>query len=88
MKLSESLAQRLRQSVQGCAVHSHGPIQSWAEIMSACSDGKADVEEVASLAIEACSRRIEELRKKGVSPTDPSLTKEELTRAFMERLFR
>jgi hypothetical protein len=86
--LKESLAARLRQSVQGCSIHSHGPIQAWAAIQQASEEDQVDIHEVAKIAMEACTHRIAELRATGVRDEDPRLKKEELTRAFIERLLR
>ena len=81
------LAARLREAVQGCSIHSHGPIQAWAAIEEARIEGTVQPEEVAKLAIDACTRRIDELRQIGVEADDPGIRKEELTRSFIERLF-
>jgi len=86
MTLSESLAARLRQSIQGCTIHLHGPIQAWVAIQQASAAEKITVEEVAKIAIEACTQRITTLLESGVKPEDQRIKKEELTRAFIERL--
>lgn len=89
MSVNEAeLAARLRQSVQGCSIHNHGPIQAWAAIESACSEGSIHIEDVAKLAIEACANRIADLLESGVDVGDQRIKKEELTRAFIERLLR
>ena len=86
MSVARDLAARLRQSVQGCTLHLHGPVQSCAAIEQACCEGKVSYEEVAKFAIEACTRRIEELRKEGVAADDKRLLKELKTRDFIVRL--
>lgn len=88
MNLSELLAVRLRQSIQGCTLHIHGPVQAWASIEDAHIEGAIRTEEVAKYAVEACTKRISELRAEGVSPEDPRIRKEELTRAFIEKILR
>jgi hypothetical protein len=87
MSRDRALAERLRQAVQGCTIHNHGPVQAWAAARQACLEGRADEKEVARLAVEACTGRIEELKKAGASADDLRIKKEELTRAFIERLF-
>jgi hypothetical protein len=83
MKKSAELADRLRQSIQGCAVHIHGPVQAWAAVEEA-----GDAVEVARHAMGACDARIKALLKEGAAPHDTRIKKEELTRAFLERLLR
>ncbi len=83
----EELAARLRQSIQGCAVHNHGPIQAWAAIDQAHRSGLIQAAEVARLAILACSARIEDLKSGGADQNDFRIQKEELTRSFIENLF-
>jgi hypothetical protein len=86
--LSVQLASRLRQAVQGCTIHSHGPVQAWAAIEQAREDNGVSSEEVGKLAVEACAKRIEELLTLGAKPDDLRIRKEVLTRAFLEKLFR
>lgn len=86
MSVARDLAARLRQSVQGCTLHLHGPVQSWAAIEQACCEGTATYEEVARFAIEACARRIDELRKEGVPADDKRMLKELKTCDFITRL--
>lgn len=86
--LSQELADRLRQSVQGCVVHSHGPIQAWGAIEEACIQGEVRAAEVADHALGACRERIEKLLREGVKANDPRVKKEELTLAFMEKLLK
>ncbi|MBK9038345.1 MAG: hypothetical protein IPL83_04150 [Bdellovibrionales bacterium] len=86
MSQRDLLAARLRQAVQGCTVHLHGPIQAWAAIEQACVEGAVQRDEVAMLAIEACTNRIKDLRQAGVDPSDLRIKKEELTRTFIEKL--
>jgi hypothetical protein len=86
MSASEELAARLRQAIQGCAVHNHGPVQAWAAIDEACREGAVQVQDVATRAISACTQRIQELQCAGIPPSDQRIKKEELTRAFITRL--
>lgn len=88
MSSSESLAIRLRQSIQGCTLHLHGPVQAWASIEEARVQGKVRAEDVAKHASDACTKRISELLAEGVGPDDPRIRKEELTRAFIEKILR
>ena len=88
MGLRELLAARLRQSIQGCSIHQHGPIQAWVAIEEASSEDRAIAAEVAAIAAKDCAKRIDELKAAGVSDSDPRIRKEELTRAFIERLFK
>jgi hypothetical protein len=88
MSANEALAARLRQAIQGCSLHNHGPIQAWAEIERARDEGTVEVNQVAKLAIEACTNRIADLRAAGVDAGDLRIKKEVLTRAFIERLLR
>lgn len=86
MTPEETLAARLRQAVQGCSCHIHGPVHAWDEIQRVGRSGALRVEEVARLAVEACERRIGELRDLGAREEDPRVRKEELTRRFIEKL--
>lgn len=88
MSPSESLAVRLRQSIQGCTLHMYGPVQAWASIEDARVQGIVRTEDVAKHAVDACTKRISELRAEGVDPGDPRIRKEELTRAFIEKILR
>lgn len=67
-------------------MHIHGPVQAWAAIDEACSDGAAKREDIARLAMEACTKRIHDLEREGVDANDQRIKKEKLTRAFIERL--
>lgn len=87
MSESAELAARLRQAIQGCSIHSHGPIQAWAAIEQARADGKVDALEVAKIAMEACRGRIRDLEADGASSADLRIKKEQLTLAFIEKLF-
>jgi hypothetical protein len=87
MSEGSDLAARLRQSIQGCVIHNHGPVQAWAAIQQAQRDGSIDAEEVARLAIESCRSRIAELKSAGAGPNDTRIQKEELTSSFIESLF-
>lgn len=86
MSSSRDLAARLRQAIQGCSMHNHGPVQAWAAVNNASQDGNVHAAEVAELAIAACTERIRDLLEAGVDPSDPRIKKEELTRAFIEKL--
>jgi hypothetical protein len=88
MKKNEELAARLRQSIQGCAIHNHGPIQAWVAIEEASAEGVAQMQEVARIAMEACKKRIADLQMTGVDSGDLRIKKEELTCLFIERLLR
>jgi len=87
MCLSRQLALRLRQSVQGCTLHLHGPVQAWAAVEQACKEGKANRELVARYVIDSCTNRIEELLAAGTGHNDQRIIKERKTRKFVEQLF-
>lgn len=86
MSLEEQLASRLRQSIQGCTNHNHGPVQAWQAITEAVLSDNIISQDVGKIAIEACSNRIIELMKNGVSKDDIRIKKEELTRDFIKKL--
>jgi hypothetical protein len=86
MSISKQLAARFRQSVQGCTLHLHGPVQAWVTIEDACEQGQASREDVANEAIKSSTTRIESLLNDGVSGDDPRIKKEKLTRLFIQRL--
>jgi hypothetical protein len=87
MSETSELAARLRQAIQGCVVHNHGPIQAWAAIVQAQREGLVSAEEVARLAIESCQARIADLKSTGAIPEDTRIQKEELTLSFIKNLF-
>jgi len=60
------LAARLRQSVQGCTTHIHGPVQAWVAIEDAVARGEVTRAEVAASAIASSTHRLEEMRASGV----------------------
>lgn len=86
MTLEEELAARLRQSVQGCTIHLHGPVQAWIAINEASQNVGVSIEAIKKIASEASRERINGLFKAGVSPEDPRIKKEEITKAFIEKL--
>ena len=69
-------------------MHLHGPVQAWALIEDAHAQGTVRSEDVAKHAVDACTKRISELRLEGVAFEDPRIRKEELTRAFIEKILR
>lgn len=80
------LAARLRQAVQGCTIHIHGPVQAWAAVESAVFAGHTTRQEVATVAIAASFRRLAELQTMGVPADDPRRVKELLTAQFIRAL--
>jgi hypothetical protein len=86
MSLEEQLASRLRQSIQGCTSHIHGPVQAWHAISEAVLNDNITTRDVAQIAIDACSRRIKELTENGVQNNDIRIKKEELTSDFIKKL--
>lgn len=86
MSLAIDLANRLRQAVQGCTLHSHGPVQALMAINQAAKDGRATYNEVAGIAISSCTQRVNKLLAEGMSENDPSVLKELNTRAFIQDL--
>ncbi len=86
MSLEKELAARLRQSVQGCTIHLHGPVQAWLAVNEASQNNKVNIESIKKIAAKASAERINELVSAGVSADDPRIKKEELTKAFIEKL--
>ncbi len=86
MSLEEELASRLRQSIQGCSIHLHGPVQAWLAINEASQKNGISIDSIKNIASEASGKRITELIKAGVSADDPRIKKEEITKAFIEKL--
>jgi hypothetical protein len=80
------LAARLRQSVQGCTLHSHGPVQAWMAIENACEQGHVTHQEIAQIIVEGCTNRIESLEQEGVDAQDPRILKEKTTMEFIKKL--
>lgn len=87
MNDERDLAIRLRQAIQGCTVHMHGPIQAWQAIEDARSAGIVDFHAVAKFASDACDARMTELRKQGISENDLRIKKELITKKFILALF-
>ena len=85
---AQELAESLRQSVQGCVIHAHGPVQAWARIMEAQQQGSASAAEVLEHISAASAARLTELRRQGAEASDPRIHKEELTLSFVEKLLR
>jgi len=81
------LSARLRQAVQGCTVHGHGPVQAWRAIEEAARAGGATREAVAREASGACRARLRELRDGGVPDDDARAVKERTTLAFIRALY-
>ncbi|MCB0419981.1 MAG: NUDIX hydrolase [Bdellovibrionales bacterium] len=86
MTKTKELAIRLRQAVQGCTLHLHGPVQAWHAIEKACFNQETSYRAVAEEAITASVYRINELKKTGVRSEDPRIIKEEQTRDFIRDL--
>ncbi len=84
----EALALRLRNAVQGCSIHIHGPVQAWAAVMEAAAIGEVELRSVAEFAIGASRKRLQDLRELGAKSDDERVRKEELTIAFIEKLLR
>lgn len=81
------LAARLRQAVQGCALHLHGPVQAWQAIQEAARAGKLNAADVATMALEACRLRLTALGNEAVPGDDPRVRKEQSTIDFIAALF-
>ncbi|MBC7713841.1 MAG: hypothetical protein H7177_10910 [Rhizobacter sp.] len=86
MSLEKELAARLRQSVQGCTIHLHGPVQAWVALNEASQNNGINIASVKKIASEASAERINALVLSGVSLNDPRIIKEEITKAFIEKL--
>ncbi|MCA9672640.1 MAG: hypothetical protein KC503_43900 [Myxococcales bacterium] len=84
---AEELAARLRQAVQGCTLHLHGPVMAWWTIEQAVEQGDIDRGAVLRAAVGASERRLATLRAQGVDEDDPRVRKEIITARFMARLF-
>ncbi len=84
----ELLAARLRQAIQGCTMHSHGPVQAWNAIEEANRAGLIDRALIVRLAVDACDARVAELRRQGISDGDVRIRKETITKSFILSLFR
>ena len=84
-EVARALAGRLRQAVQGCTQHIHGPVQAWAAIRSAINEGTITAEEVLREMEASTVRRLQELQEQGPE-TDPRFKKERLTLEFVEAL--
>lgn len=84
---SYQLAARLRQSVQGCCAHIHGPVQAWLQICTAGSEGTVNTREVAEIVVADCRRRLRDLKSQGVLETDARVVKELSVIAFVSALF-
>ncbi len=80
-------ANRLRQAVQGCTVHTHGPIQAWLVIDQASARGEVEKKNVAQLVIKMCDDRICELKSTGLSDSNMAIQKEFETKKFIQELF-
>lgn len=87
MMTAGDLAARLRQAVQGCTIHIHGPVQAWAAVEQAVFQGHTTRQEVATIAIAASHRRLAELAQMGVPADDPRRVKELLSAQFVRALF-
>lgn len=86
MSNARELAQRLRQSVQGCSIHLHGPVQAWLEIIESYKNGEVELSEIEKIATEASQKRINDLKESGVSEDDPRIKKEKITKEFIKKL--
>jgi hypothetical protein len=86
MSGAEVLAKRLRQTVQGCTIHQHGPVQAWNAIEDAVSKGTVERDAVALIALEASRGKMLDLKSQGVAEQDPRYRKEVVTHAFIKRL--
>lgn len=85
---TEELSSRLRQAIQGCTLHNHGPVQAWHLINEKHKAGEICKSNIARNAITSCEHRIEQLISDGVSATDPRIIKEKITQEFISDLFR
>lgn len=83
----DQLAARLRQAVQGCCQHLHGPVQAWRAVREAHDADQVDEQVVARAVIAQCEGRIAELVEIGAQEGDPRILKERYTAAFVQALF-
>jgi len=86
--LEQKFADRIRQGVQGCTIHLHGPVQTWRAIMDAEKKGLATKGGVLDNARDACRTRLADLVREGAAEDDPRVVKEKLTLDFLENLLR
>lgn len=87
MAEKEDLAQRLRQSVQGCSQHLQGPVQVWHQLRVQFQNNLEKQKEVAMLAIEESANRIIILKEQGYKEEDPAVQKEIITSDFICSLY-
>lgn len=85
---AQQLVERLRQAVQGCTVHTHGPVQAWKAIDDAVRAGDVSLAEVLDHARAMSIRRRASLQSEGVPDDDPRSRKETTTQAFIEALLK
>lgn len=82
------LAERLRQAVQGCTLHPHGPLQAFAQIQDARRAGMTTATAVLAQVGSCCSRRLRQLQALGVGRDDPRWRKELAAAEFCTALLR
>jgi hypothetical protein len=87
MSIELELANRLRQAVQGCTVHTHGPIQAWLVIDQAARKGELAKKDIAKIVIQMCDDRIKELKLTGLKGSNIAIQKEIDTKKFIQELF-
>jgi hypothetical protein len=83
-----SLAERFRQSVQGCTSHLHGPVAAFMEIQKQVRESGVRLDVVCEMTVADSRARQEALLTSGVSRDDIRYRKEETVIEFTQALFR
>ncbi len=81
-----ALVARLRQAVQGCTLHGHGPVHAWTAIDRSVANGSVSLASLQATARDVAEMRRATLAAEGVSDTDTRWRKEVVTEAFIDKL--
>jgi hypothetical protein len=81
-----ALVARLRQAVQGCTLHGHGPVHAWTAINRSVANGSVTMTTLQATARNLAETRRADLAVEGVTNTDPRWRKEVVTGTFIEKL--
>ena len=87
MTVTNDLAARFRQAVQGCTLHIHGPVQAWRAVVDAAEDGTVEYAEVGRRVCGLSFAKVATMRGQGVTEDDPRIAKERSVAAFAAALF-
>ncbi len=86
--LERSLADRFRQSVQGCTSHLHGPVAAFMEIQKQVRECGVRLDVICEMTVDDSRARQEALSTSGASRDDIRYRKEETVIEFTQALFR